>query len=114
MKSRSRISPLCVVSAIENIKILLSEKLDERAARMGDILIPALHRIRDKYPDVLGCVTGKGLVAGIQVFKPGTRTPNPDLAVAVNTACLQKGLLMFAPVGVGGECLKIAPPLTID
>jgi 4-aminobutyrate aminotransferase-like enzyme len=25
---------------------------------------------------------------------------------------IQKGLLMFAPVGAAGECLKIAPPLT--
>jgi 4-aminobutyrate aminotransferase/(S)-3-amino-2-methylpropionate transaminase len=29
-------------------------------------------------------------------------------------ACFQKGLLMFAPVGVAGECLKVAPPLTIS
>jgi len=52
-------------------------------------------------------------VAGIQVIKPGTREPDPVVATAVNVACYQKGLLMFAPVGVGGECLKIAPPLTI-
>ena len=24
---------------------------------------------------------------------------------------MQKGLLMFAPVGLGGGCIKIAPPL---
>ncbi len=113
MTSTHSASPLCVVSAIENVKILLAEKLAERAERMGDILMPALQRIRAKYPEVLGCVTGKGLVAGIQVVKPGTKTPDPDLAVAINTACFHKGLLMFAPVGVGGECIKIAPPLTI-
>jgi 4-aminobutyrate aminotransferase-like enzyme len=62
---------------------------------------------------VLGCAQGKGLVAGIQVVKPGTKEPNPELAQRINVACFQKGLLMFAPVGVGGECLKIAPPLTI-
>ena len=45
---------------------------------------------------------------------PGTKDPNPDLAVKVNVACYQKGLLMFAPVGIGGECLKIAPPLVIE
>ncbi len=38
---------------------------------------------------------------------------DPDTAVAINLKCLQRGLLMFAPVGIGGECLKIAPPLTI-
>lgn len=114
MTSTHSASPLCVVSAIENVRILLKEKLTERAAKLGEILIPELRRISAKYPDVLGCVTGKGLVAGIQVVLPGTKTPNPDLAVAINTACYQKGLLMFAPVGIGGECIKIAPPLTIE
>ena len=56
---------------------------------------------------------GKGLVAGIQVVKPGTKIPDPDMAQKINVACLQKGLLMFAPVGIAGECVKIAPPLCI-
>ena len=30
---------------------------------------------------------------------------------SVVNACLRKGLLMFAPVGLGGGCIKIAPPL---
>ena len=63
---------------------------------------------------VLGCCTGLGLVAGIQVVKPGTRTPDPDLATRINVACMHRGLLMFAPVGVGGECVKISPPLSIE
>ena len=52
-------------------------------------------------------------MAGIQVVKPGTREPDPNLAQKINVACFQKGLLMFAPVGVAGECLKVSPPLTI-
>jgi 4-aminobutyrate aminotransferase-like enzyme len=106
-------SPLPVAAAIASLEVIQKEHLVERAARMGEILIPELHRIRQKYPEVLGCVQGKGLVGGIQVVKAGTKTPNPDLALKINVACLQKGLLMFAPVGVSGECLKIAPPLTI-
>jgi 4-aminobutyrate aminotransferase / (S)-3-amino-2-methylpropionate transaminase / 5-aminovalerate transaminase len=31
----------------------------------------------------------------------------------INEKCFHKGLLMFAPVGIGGECIKIAPPLII-
>ena len=81
---------------------------------MGEILIPELDRIQKKYPDRLGCLQAKGLVAGIQVVKPGTKEPDPDTATKINLACLQKGLLMFAPVGIAGECLKIAPPLTIS
>jgi 4-aminobutyrate aminotransferase-like enzyme len=27
---------------------------------------------------------------------------------------MHKGLLMFAPVGIAGECIKISPPLSIE
>ncbi len=107
-------SPLPVAAAIASLKLIKKERLVERAAKMGKLLIPEIRRLQQKYPDVLGCVQGKGLVAGIQVVKPGTREPNPELALKINVACFQKGLLMFAPVGIAGECLKIAPPLTIS
>jgi 4-aminobutyrate aminotransferase-like enzyme len=104
-------SPLPVVAAVENLKIIIRENLVDNARRMGEILIPELQRIRNKYPDVLGCLQGKGLVAGIQVVKKGTKIPDSDTAVKINERCFHKGLLMFAPVGIAGECLKIAPPL---
>jgi 4-aminobutyrate aminotransferase-like enzyme len=113
MTSTHSASPLAVTAAIANLQVLADEKLVERAARLGEWFIPELHRIQRKYPAVLGCCTGRGLVAGIQVVKPGTRTPDPDLATRINVACMHQGLLMFAPVGVGGECVKIAPPLSI-
>ncbi len=113
MTSTHSASPLCVTSAIENLKIIHDEKLVENSAKLGEILIPELNRIQAKYPDVLGKVQGKGLVAGIQVVHPGTKDPNPELALKINIACFQKGLLMFAPVGIAGECLKIAPPLVM-
>jgi 4-aminobutyrate aminotransferase-like enzyme len=106
-------SPLPVAAAIANLEIIQKEHLAERSARLGEILMPELHRIHGKYPRVLGCVQGRGLVAGIQVVKSGTKTPDPDTASRINVACFQRGLLMFAPVGAGGECIKIAPPLTI-
>ncbi len=114
MTSTHSASPLPTVSAIENLKIIIAEDLAGRAARLGETLIPELERIQTRHPDVLGCVQGRGLVAGIQVVKPGTKEPNPGLALAINVACYQRGVLMFSPVGVGGECLKICPPLTID
>ena len=107
-------SPLPVVAAIESLKIILKEKLVEKAAILGEILIPELTRIRNKYPDILGCIQGKGLVAGIQVVKEGTKIPDSEMALKINERCFHKGLLMFAPVGIAGECLKIAPPLVIS
>ncbi len=113
MTSTHSASPLATIAALENLKIILRDNLVERAARMGEILNPELQRIQRAYPDRLGCFQGRGLVAGIQVVKPGTREPDAETAMAINLACFHKGLLMFAPVGIGGECLKVSPPLTI-
>jgi 4-aminobutyrate aminotransferase-like enzyme len=113
MTSTHSASPLPVAAAVASVKVLLGEKLTERAAKMGEILIPELDRIQKKYPARLGCMHAKGLVGGIQVVKAGTKQPDPETAQKINVACYQKGLLMFAPVGIAGECLKIAPPLNI-
>ncbi|MBN3034677.1 MAG: aminotransferase class III-fold pyridoxal phosphate-dependent enzyme [Bacteroidales bacterium] len=113
MTSTHSASPLPVAAAIENLKIIRQEKLVKQARKLGDVLKPGLEKIQAKYPDVLGCVQGKGLVAGIQVVKKGTKEPDAETAVKINEKCFHKGLLMFAPVGIAGECLKISPPLVI-
>ena len=107
-------SPLSVIAAIENLKIIEKEHLVSRAAELEHILMPGLETICTRYPDRLGCLHGKGMVAGIQTVQSGTKTPDPVTAVAINLKCFQKGLLMFAPAGVAGECIKISPPLTIE
>lgn len=106
-------SPLPVVAAVENLKLIEKEHLVENSRKLGGVLIPGLQEIVDKYPERLGCLHGKGLVAGIQVVKPGTKEPDSETAKNINEKCFQKGLLMFAPVGIAGECIKIAPPLII-
>ncbi|MCK5134246.1 MAG: aminotransferase class III-fold pyridoxal phosphate-dependent enzyme [Bacteroidales bacterium] len=113
MTSTHSASPLPVVAAIESLKIIEEENLVENSRILGKILVSELERIQAKYPDVLGCVHGKGLVAGIQVVKKGTKEPDAETAVKINEKCFHKGLLMFAPVGIAGECIKISPPLVI-
>jgi 4-aminobutyrate aminotransferase / (S)-3-amino-2-methylpropionate transaminase / 5-aminovalerate transaminase len=107
-------SPLPVIAAIENLKIIETERLVARAAELEKILMPGLAKICKRYPNRLGCLHGRGLVAGIQAVRSGSKTPDPDTAVRINLKCLQKGLLMFAPVGIAGECIKISPPLMIE
>lgn len=106
-------SPLPVAASIENLKLIEKEHLVENSRKLGDTLLSGLQEIVNTYPDRLGCLHGKGLVAGIQVVKPGTKEPDAVTATRINEKCFHKGLLMFAPVGIAGECLKIAPPLVI-
>ena len=113
MTSTHSASPLPVAAAIANLKIILGEDLAARAARMEGVLMPLLAEVQKKHAARLGCLHGLGLVAGIQVVRSGTKIPDPATALAINVACMRKGVLMFAPVGIAGECLKIAPPLII-
>jgi len=114
MTSTHSASPLAVAASLANLQVIQKEHLVERAAQMGKLMLPELERVQKKFPSVLGCCHGLGLVAGIQAVKAGTREPDPDLAQRINLKCFHKGLLMFAPVGLAGECIKIAPPLTIS
>jgi 4-aminobutyrate aminotransferase-like enzyme len=106
-------NPICCRAALASIEAILSEGLVDNAARMESVLMPGLQAIQARHPDVIGCVHGKGLVAGMQIVEPGTKDPDADLAHRIVDESFRSGLLLFAPVGVGGACVKIAPPLCI-
>lgn len=111
MTSTHSASPLPVAAAIANLKIILRDKLTEHAAELEPVLGNALDALQAKYPNRIGKALYRGLVGGLLIVKPGTKEPDAQVALAINESCMQKGLLMFAPVGLGGGCIKIAPPL---
>ena len=104
-------SPLPVASAIANLELIRKGKLVKRAAELDKPLRDGLDAIRTKHQRHIGAVMSRGLVAGLLIVKLGTKDPDSGTALAINERCFEKGLLMFAPVGVGGACVKIAPPL---
>jgi 4-aminobutyrate aminotransferase-like enzyme len=104
-------NPVCCAAAMAAINKILREKMTENAAALEKPLLEALKKIQAKYPKVIGHVTAKGLVAGMQTVKPGTKDPDHDLAHRIIELCYQRGLLLFAPVGAWGQTVKIAPPL---
>jgi 4-aminobutyrate aminotransferase/diaminobutyrate-pyruvate transaminase/4-aminobutyrate aminotransferase/(S)-3-amino-2-methylpropionate transaminase len=107
-------SPLPVVSAIANIEAMKQDDLVKHAAQMEAVLMNGLKQIQQKHRAQIGFISGMGLVAGLQIVKSGTdREPDAITALGISEKCFQKGLLMFAPVGVGGMCIKICPPLSI-
>lgn len=112
MTSTHSASPLCVAAGLGSIEALVEDRLVEQAAALEPDLAEGCRRIEARFRHHVGCTRARGLVGGIRVVKPGTKDPDPDLAFAVTEAAFQKGLLLFSPVGLGGGCLKIAPPLS--
>ena len=106
-------NPVCCRAALASIQAIVEGDLTANARRLESVLLAGLHRIRARHESVIGCVHGRGLVAGLQCVTPGTKEPFPDLAHRIVERSYQRGLLFFAPVGVGGGCVKINPPLCI-
>ena len=106
-------SPVCVAAALANIDIIMKEKLWINAERMGKLLMRGLIGIQKKFPERIGVVHGRGLVYGVHVVKPGgKKVADYDFAFDVVERCVEKGLLMFSPVGYA--TIKIAPPLIVS
>jgi 4-aminobutyrate aminotransferase / (S)-3-amino-2-methylpropionate transaminase / 5-aminovalerate transaminase len=106
-------NPVCCAAALANLKKILDENLTGNAAALGPVLLDGLQAIQRKHPEVVGRVTARGLVGGLQTVKSGRKEPDHDLAHSIIERCVRKGLLLFAPVGAWGQTVKIAPPLTM-
>jgi 4-aminobutyrate aminotransferase-like enzyme len=105
-------NPVCCAAAIASIDIVLRENLAEHSAQMGAILHDRLNAMKARNPRI-GAIAGKGLVAGVQCVRGDSDDPDGDLAWSVVERCIEKGLLLFSPVGFGGGTVKICPPLVI-
>jgi 4-aminobutyrate aminotransferase/(S)-3-amino-2-methylpropionate transaminase len=105
-------NPVCCAAALASIDIVLNENLAENAHVVGGYMLERLRATQRKFPQ-LGFVDGKGLVAGVACVRPGTKEPDGDLAWRIIEKCVEKGVLMFSPVGFGGGTVKISPPLVI-
>ncbi|MBI4220961.1 MAG: aspartate aminotransferase family protein [Chloroflexi bacterium] len=106
-------NPVCAAAALASLRKIVTEDLTGNARRMGAVLAERLDCIRRRHPDVVGVSSARGLVGGLQMVRRERKEPDPDLAFDIVERAFHKGLLFFAPVGAGGQTVKIAPPLTI-
>jgi 4-aminobutyrate aminotransferase / (S)-3-amino-2-methylpropionate transaminase / 5-aminovalerate transaminase len=105
--------PLGAVAALASIELIERENLVENARVMGERLFEGLEKIHDRHA-VRFDLQGRGLVYAFMALRSRTTMePDADLAFDITLRCFEAGLLMFAPVGRGGGCVKIAPPLCI-
>ncbi len=113
MTSTHSANPMCCAAALANIEVIEAEGLVQNAARLEPVLIEGVERIQAASHGRVGRVDAVGLVGAVQFTRPGTTDPDPDLAWDVCKKIVESGVMLFSPVGVGGCCLKICPPLTI-
>jgi len=114
MTSTHSANPVCAAAALANIEVIIEENLVENARKLEPVLLDAGRRMIEDSRDHIGRADGAGLVMAVQFVEPGTTDPDPEAAFDVVQACVERGVMLFAPVGVGGGAIKINPPLVIS
>ena len=103
-------NPLATAGALANLEYLLSHDLQANAAARGEQLMSRLAPAA-KLP-VVGELRGRGLMVAIELVRPGSRDPAPEVALAVLEGTRRRGLLIGRG-GLAGNVLRIAPPLSV-
>ncbi len=106
-------NPICSAAAVASINVILKDKLLQNSAKVGAVMKDRLCQMSRKHPDVVGPVMGKGLINAVHFTKPNSKEPDGDLAWEVIRKCVESGVLLFSPVGLGGGSIKVNPPLVI-
>lgn len=107
-------NPVACVAARVVIERLSSPVFQQRCDALGGRLREHLERLQAGFPQVVGDVRGLGPMLAIELVKdPATRTPDPDLTVALTAATLRRGLITIR-AGLYGNCVRFLPPLTIS
>ncbi|MBO1924218.1 aspartate aminotransferase family protein [Thiomicrorhabdus sp. 6S3-12] len=96
---------LSFIAGREALRYFEDESLLEAAREKGEVMRSELQQIADAYPDQEFSVRGKGMMQALDIG-------DGQLAKKIAKDCYENGMLL-GPCGVGGEVLKLIPPLTI-
>ncbi|MFF4261913.1 aspartate aminotransferase family protein [Streptomyces virginiae] len=105
-------SPVTMAAGVANLAYLLEHDLQGNARRVGGLLLERLRAIAATVPAVRE-VRGRGLMAGLELTRPGTDEADPDAAAAVLEAAREGGLLLGKGGGHNTSVLRIAPPMSL-
>jgi 4-aminobutyrate aminotransferase len=102
---------LACVAALATIKVIETEKLIDRAGKMGEKIMKRLNEMKEKY-EIIGDVRGKGLMIGIEFVKDKKSKErltagHDDLPIIA----MKKGLVLL-PCGKNG--VRIIPALNVE
>jgi len=110
-------NPVGCTMALAQIEELRENKLPERAAKLGEFLLPELAKIQPPSPPDASSpkftitARGMGLMAGLD-FRLPNGAPDGPTAMRVIKAVLREGFILL-PEGEHGNVVSLTPPLTI-
>jgi 4-aminobutyrate aminotransferase/(S)-3-amino-2-methylpropionate transaminase len=104
-------NPVACAAALGAIETMVAEDLPAKARRIGEFMLPRLHKLASSYP-VIADVRGRGAMLAIELCEPGTLNPDTATTAAVSKACHRAGLVTLT-CGTFGNVIRFLPPLVI-
>jgi len=104
-------NPVACAAALGVLEEMRTHDLVGRAREIGALMRARLMALAAKHP-VIGDVRGRGAMMAIELCEPGTTTPDPARAAAVNAACHRAGVVTLT-CGTWGNVFRFLPPLSI-
>ncbi|MRJ75504.1 4-aminobutyrate--2-oxoglutarate transaminase [Aeromicrobium sp. SMF47] len=104
-------NPLACAAALATIETIEAEGLVERAREVEHLMLDRLHRLQAD-DSRIGDVRGRGAMIAVELVRPGTTDPDPELARAVAASAHQAGVIVLT-CGTYGNVLRFLPPLAI-
>jgi 4-aminobutyrate aminotransferase/(S)-3-amino-2-methylpropionate transaminase len=105
-------SPICCVAASATIKYMKDINLNEKANKVGDVIITRLQNLKKQHSEI-GDVRGIGAMIAIEFVKNGDpRQPNSEICPKIVKGCADNGLIVLS-AGTYKNVLRILSPLVI-
>lgn len=95
-------NPVTCAAAYATVKYIIENDIPRNAHDMGLYLTERLRHLKDKHPNVISSIRGKGLLVAVQL--------GGDFAGALARRCLENGLLVN---NVKVDALRLMPALNI-
>ena len=95
-------NPFATAVGLTVLTTMLEERLPERAARMGKLMLERLEALRGPHAGKIKAVRGKGCLVGVDLVPP---------VADVVTGCRERGLLVLT---AGDNTLRLAPALILS
>ncbi len=105
-------SPICCVAASATIKYMKDIKLNEKAVKIGKIIMARLQNLMKQHSEI-GDVRGVGAMVAIEFVKNGDPSqPNSEICPQIVRGCADNGLIVLS-AGTYKNVLRILSPLVI-
>lgn len=106
-------NPVGCAAALASLEYVVEHDLAANAAALEPICREYLTALQKKYPDIIAYLNGKGLIWGLRIVKKGTKELDSEVPHEAARICVERGVMVYAPVGAKASTYKMSPPLTI-